>query len=283
MGDVFVGSEAVRRGELTGHQLRTRFRAICRDVYLPEFAEPSPVDNTVAAWLWSGRRGTVAGLAASALHGSRWIGDHEPVELIWRNPHPPSGVITRNERLGDDEIVELSGLPVTTAARTAFDLGRRETLKAAVARLDALAGATGVRAADVAPLIGRYRGARGLRQLRTALQLMDAGAQSPKESWLRLILIDAGLPKPVTQLMVHNGDYYPLAYLDLGWEDPMVAVEYDGDQHRSDRRQYVKDISRRQMLENRGWIIVRVIAEDHPLDIVDRVRSALASRGLRDT
>jgi len=50
----------------------------------------------------------------------------------------------------------------------------------------------------------------------------------------------------------------------------MVAVEYDGDQHRSDRRLYVKDLSRLRMFEHRGWIVVRVVAEDWPFDVIDR-------------
>ena len=111
---------------------------------------------------------------------------------------------------------------------------------------------------------------------------MDGGAQSPKETWLRLLLIDGGLPAPKTQIMVHNGDFYPLAYLDLGWEEFMVAVEYDGDHHRIDRRQYVKDIGRLKMLENRGWIVIRVVAEYHPNDILDRVCTALRSRGFTE-
>jgi hypothetical protein len=112
---------------------------------------------------------------------------------------------------------------------------------------------------------------------------MDAGGTSPKETWLRLLLIDDGLPKPQAQLMVHNGDYYPLAYLDLAWGEYMVAVEYDGDQHRKDRRQYLKDITRLRMLERLGWIVIRVVAEDHPLDVLVNVRTALASRGYRET
>lgn len=58
----------------------------------------------------------------------------------------------------------------------------------------------------------------------------------------------------------------------------MVGVEYDGDHHRSDRRQYVKDIQRLEMLEGLGWLIVRVVAEDHPDDIIRRVLEALARR-----
>ena len=67
----------------------------------------------------------------------------------------------------------------------------------------------------------------------------------------------------------------------MGWHDRMVAVEYDGDQHRTDRRQYVKDIRRIEMLERMGWIIVRVVAEDRPADILRRVRAALAAPRMR--
>jgi hypothetical protein len=120
---------------------------------------------------------------------------------------------------------------------------------------------------------------------------MDAGGESPKETWLRLLVLDAGLPKPQAQLMVHNGDYYPLAYLDLGWQEYMVAAEYDGDLgapnarggHRTDRKQYRKDISRLRMLERNGWIVIRVLAVDHPMDVLDRIRLALASRGYHET
>jgi very-short-patch-repair endonuclease len=55
-------------------------------------------------------------------------------------------------------------------------------------------------------------------------------------------------------------------------------VEYDGEQHRVDRWQYIKDIRRREELERLGWIVIRVVAGDRPADIVRRVRDALASR-----
>ncbi len=107
---------------------------------------------------------------------------------------------------------------------------------------------------------------------------MDGGAQSPRESWLRLLLIDGGLPRPITQIPVRSAGAV-LAYLDMGWEEPMVAVEYDGDQHRTDRRQYVKDIRRWEIVEDIGWRIIRVVKEDRPNIILERVYSALASRG----
>ncbi|MDI3312860.1 MAG: hypothetical protein QJR12_00790, partial [Mycobacterium sp.] len=140
--------------------------------------------------------------------------------------------------------------------------------------LDALARATAFTVDRVLGIAQRHPGARGLRRLETALDLVDAGAQSPRESYLRLLLIDAGLPRPQTQIPVTGADGLPVAYLDMGWEDCMVAVEYDGDHHRADRLQYLSDIRRLEKLECMGWLVVRVVAEDHPTDIVRRVRRA---------
>ena len=126
-----------------------------------------------------------------------------------------------------------------------------------------------------------HPGSPGLRRLETALELVDPGAQSPRETYLRLLFIDAGLPRPQTQIPVFGADGIPVAYLDLGWEEWMVAVEYDGDQHRTDRRQYVKDIRRLEMLEEMGWIIVRVVAEDSSAAVLRRVRAAIRASNVR--
>ncbi|SPM30227.1 cullin%2C a subunit of E3 ubiquitin ligase, partial [Mycobacterium terramassiliense] len=149
-----------------------------------------------------------------------------------------------------------------------------------VARLDALMRATPFAPEDVLLVSERYPSARGTRRLRQVLRLVDGGAASPKETWLRLLLIDAGLPMPTTQIPVVEG-YSALAMLDMGWPEFGVAAEYDGDQHRSDRRQFVKDHWRMRKLAEIGWIVIRVIAEDRPADVIDRVRRALLARGWR--
>ena len=92
-------------------------------------------------------------------------------------------------------------------------------------------------------------------------------------------LLDSGFPRPQTQLPV--GTELGLFFLDMGWEEFKVAVEYDGDQHRESRRQYVKDGRRIRALEAIGWIIIRVIAEDQPADWLARAAAALRSRGCK--
>lgn len=280
-GEPFVGSEALESCVLSRHQLRARYRAVFPNVYVSNDTQLSLERRICAAWLWSGRAATIVGAAAARLHGAEWIPDDVPVELNHTNARPPRGVLTRRDRLLDGETQVMDGRTVSTPERTAFDIGRRGAIRSAVVRLDALARATGFKVDDVLRMAKCHPHSPGLRRLETALELLDPGAQSPRESYLRLLLIDAGLPRPQTQIPVCGVDGIPFAYLDLGWEEQMVAVEYDGDQHRSDRRQYVKDIRRIEMLEQMGWIIVRVIAEDRPASIIRRVRAALAESLVR--
>ncbi|HZU46467.1 MAG TPA: hypothetical protein VFA16_04300 [Mycobacterium sp.] len=273
----FIGREALVSGVLNRHQLRSRYRAVFPNVYLAKHIQLSFEKRVIAAWLWSHREATIAGAAAAALHGVSWI-DDVPVELVHSNARTPAGVVTHRDTLLDGEVQTIAGRRVTTPERTAFDIGRRRSLRSAVAQLDSLARVTGLNLADVVRISECHRGARGLRQLETALELVDPGAQSPRESYLRLLLIEAGLPRPQTQIPVVDADGVAMAYLDLGWQEHMVAVEYDGDHHRTDRGQYVKDIRRLEMLERMGWLIIRVVAEDRPADIVRRVRQALELR-----
>ena len=132
---------------------------------------------------------------------------------------------------------------------------------------------------DVLLLAKRHRGARGLKQLRAALPLVDGGAASPQETRLRLLFIDAGLPTPTTQIPVVDGCGRLVRVLDMGWEDFMVAAEYDGDQHRTNRPQYVKDMRVLPKLERLGWNVIRVIKEDRDEDTIDRAYRALVARG----
>jgi hypothetical protein len=279
MRKLIVGTQALANGAVTEHDLRRWHDRMFRNIYVPKGYEPTLLDRIDGAWLRSGRNGVVAGIAASALHGAQWVDDDIPVELIWNNTRPPAGIIARDEQLDTDEITTASCISVTTPARTAYDLGRHLARGEAIARLDALMRGTRFSLDEVMLLVRRHRGARGLERLRAALPLVDGGAASPQETRLRLMFIDAGLPVPTTQIPVVDARGRLVRPLDMGWEDFMVAAEYDGDQHRTNRTAYVKDIRALAKLERLGWIVIRVIKEDHDEDIVDRAYRALIARG----
>ncbi|MCV7078309.1 DUF559 domain-containing protein [Mycobacterium szulgai] len=278
MTDPFLGSEAIASGALTPYELRSRYVALHRDIYLPRAVELTPILRAKACWLRSRRRGILAGFSAAALHRAKWIDATLPAAIIDTNRRPATGVQVWEERIGDDEITLIDGIRVTTPPRTALDLARRCQLGLAVTAVDALMQATDLKLVEVELLMDRYAGRRGMKAARAALELVDGGAQSPKETWLRLLLRKAGFPPPQTQIAVRNVWGWAEAYLDMGWEEIKVAVEYDGDHHRSSRYQYAKDIRRLEKLEAMGWIVVRVIAEDHPTDIIRRVHEARARR-----
>jgi len=272
--EVFVASEALAAGRVTRHQLAAHHRRIFPGVYAPKGTALSLGDRIAAAWLWSGRKGVVTGLAASALHGAKWISADTPVELnIDRHKSPP-GVLIRRDTLVEGEIVHLKGMAVTTVARTAFDLARRGPRIRAVERLDSLCRATGFKADDVLPRVVEHPRVRGRRRVGELLELVDPGAQSPKESWLRMILTDAGFPRPRTQIPVLAPDGYVRYFLDMGWEELRVAAEYDGEQHRIDTVQFRKDVLRSEYLDTLGWRRIRVLAGHRRDDIVRRVQQA---------
>lgn len=277
MAQAFIGSEALATGELTPYALRSRFVAVYPDVYVGKNVEMTARLRARAGWLWSRRRGVLAGLSASALHGAKWI-DPRLAELLHDNRRPPTGIRTYSNRAGEDEVGVIDGMRVTTPARTALDLACRYPVDSAVTAIDSLARATRLKLGDVDLLAGRYAGRRGMRRARLSLGLVDPGAESPRETWLRLLLIRAGFGPLRTQIPVYDVFGALVAVLDMGWEDIRVAAEYDGDHHRMNRRQFNGDIRRMEALNDLGWRVVRVTAEDTVGGIIGRVAAARERR-----
>lgn len=121
--------------------------------------------------------------------------------------------------------------------------------------------ATKLKTTDVEGVIADHRGVRGLTRLRRILPLCDGGAESPQETRTRLVLIDAGLPMPQTQIVVVDEYGQFVARLDMGYPELRVGIEYDGIQHWTDRQQRDRDIDRYTALLDLNWTIVRVSSE----------------------
>ncbi len=266
-------------GALTPYQLRSRFKALHPDVYAPTGTELTAIQRAYAAWLWSKRRGIVAGQSASALHGAKWVDHRQPAQLLYGNRHPPHGIVTWSERFAPHEIQRIRDMRVTTPARTAFDLASRYPLGKAVAAIDALARASRLKPADVELLAARYQGHRNIRRARRVLTLVDPGAESPQETWLRLLVIAAGYPPPRTQIPVYGPYGELVGIVDMGWEERKLALEYEGEHHRTNRRVFNNDIARHEtMTTDLGLIVIRVTAEDTQGGILRRLGAAWARR-----
>jgi hypothetical protein len=271
-----LGTEAIASGALTRSALRWNYDALLPDVYQHKQARRNLYTNTFGAWLWTKRKGIIAGRAAAALYGVPWIEDDAQIEIIAAHRRRQPGVVIREERISDDEIHTIGQLLVTTPARTALDLGRYLPRDAAVAHLDALANLTGLTPRDIAMLEERYSGARGMPAARTAIALMDGGARSPRETALRLLLLDGGLPRPRTSISV--GDDQWETTIGMGWVKPKVGI--DCEESRSGMNA-VQETACHDMLQRLGWHHIRVLPQHPRAVILHRVRQALRLRGRR--
>ena len=274
----FIGREALDAGAFNRHQLRSRFAAVYPGVYVARETQLTARLRAEAAWLWSRRRGTLAGRSAAAIHGAKWLDPRAPAELLYANRRPPNGIHTWADAVPTDELVVVDGMTVTTVARTAFDLARRTPGDAAVAAVDALLRATRLPQADAESLLAAHRGDKGIRRARAVLELVDGGSQSPRETWLRLLIVRAGFPPPQTQVPVRNEYGVVIAHLDMGWEDEKIGLEYEGAHHRLSREQFAYDIRKHEQVREAGWRVLRVTSMDAPATVLNRLAELRASR-----
>ena len=191
----FIGTEAVAAGIVTRRTLRSRHDAVYRNVYLPKGARADAGDAggggvVVVESPSDGRRAVGGGAARHEVDRRRpargVVPPHRQRRRRHRDPPRRTRATTRS--------ASIDGMPATTPARTAFDLGRRgwPYARRHTARR-AWRNATRLRAVDVVPLRRvDHRGARGIVQLREALDLMDGGAESPQETRTRLLLVARG-------------------------------------------------------------------------------------------
>lgn len=162
--------------------------------------------------------------------------------------------------LRPDEIIEINGVRLTSPLRTACDIACLRGRHRALATLDAFRRQFALTETDLHRQLGRYRGRRGVRQLRELVPHSDPRAESQGESWTRLEIIDAGLPIPQLQVWVEVPGWGRVR-LDHGYEHLKIAVEFDGQEfHGDDRRDH--DEARRAALRREGWIVIIVTKWD---------------------
>jgi hypothetical protein len=187
----------------------------------------------------------------------------EPVDVL--TPGTPlrrSGV--RGHRgLDRREVEVLRGLRVTSPVPTWTDLATVPglTVEDLVIAGDAFATRDPDLLAGFARA-GERTGGRGRRTVREAAALIRTGSGSPMETRARLAFRRAGLPEPELNATVHAEDGHFLARVDFLWRAARVIVEYEGDHHRTDRRQWQNDIQRVRLLEGLGWKVIRITAAD---------------------
>lgn len=120
----------------------------------------------------------------------------------------------------------------------------------------------------------------GVARLRAALPLVRNRSASRTETWMRLTLVDAGLPEPALNHDVVEAGC-KLACVDGAYPALKIAIEYEGEHHLTDPQQWAADIRRYEQLEAAGWIVIRVTKRElfhAPGEFVARVRRAISRR-----
>lgn len=268
----FTAAEAERLG-IPRSRLREaldarEIRRVLRGVYVRADLGDTTKLRAQAARLVISPFAVVCDRTAAWLHGVDVLDFHEldllpPLETYVLRGHDPTDRKECNGGTRDllaEDMCVVDGLPVTTPIRTALDLGCKLSRRDALAALDAFMRKFGITHADMRRLLPRYFRRRGVIQLRQLIPLADPRAESQAESWMRIEIVDAGLPVPQLQYWVHVGGR-PTYRLDLAYPHAKVAVEYDGREfHEGDERQKA-DRRRRQWLRDRGWTVI-VIDKD---------------------
>lgn len=180
--------------------------------------------------------------------------------------------------LAHDEFDTRTGIPATTPARTFCDLVDELNLRELVAVGDHLIrrGSGQVRREELRRQVERHAGRHGIERLRDAFELLDEGSESPKESELRVLIIEAGLAKPDCNVKVFDETGRFVARVDLSYRRELIAIEYEGDHHR-DKDQWRRDLARRRRLEALGWTYLSVTQADldDPRAFLSDLRTAL--------
>jgi hypothetical protein len=283
-GRPFTVAQARAAGLTPGLLRGSRFRRLLHDVYVdagvPDSVElaaravglvlppDAVVGYTAAAWMWG------ADVRDQRLPEVEVIGQRG--DQIRRR-----GIRASSALLEPADVVEVHGVPVTSPVRTAFDLARRKDLIEAIVGIDAMLNRGGCRLDELTTYVTTHRGWRGVRYADTALTHAEPLSESPMETRQRMRLVLAGLPRPRAQVAVRDDYGHAFAYIDNGYEEWRVGVDYDGEPHR-ERWRY--DLERQERIRDRDWWHRRytsLVITSGWRQMTDQVGAALLAAGWR--
>jgi hypothetical protein len=274
----------VTRGRLAGPHYRSVFRGVHVAAAVPDSVEL----RADAALLLAAPGALLCGRTAALLRGLPIDDDgavhlgvppgvSRPLRRQGLCPHrdvPTTGAAVRDGR-------RLVGVPEMWLGFAKEAAAGPEGLIEVVALGDALLKRESCSVDELTAHIAASRWRPGVALARRALPLLRARVDSPMETRTRLVLIFAGLPCPVTGLDLYDDWGEWIGRPDLAYPELRLAFQYEGDDHRTNRRRWQKDIRRDEVLQEHGWYVMRVVADDvlrFPEVFVRRVRERMATQ-----
>ncbi|HEX8743782.1 MAG TPA: type IV toxin-antitoxin system AbiEi family antitoxin domain-containing protein [Thermoleophilaceae bacterium] len=194
-----------------------------------------------AAWLWELRRGW-----------GRWIHVTTPE----RGRHAPAGIrLHRVRSLHPEDVAKVGGIPVTSVARTLFDLSDTLALPQLPRAFDEAERRGLLDARAIERVCERAKGRRAVTLTRAALA--EAHPNKPMtRSELEVAFVEfcreCGFPPPSMNVWILGQE------VDAAWPDRGVVVELDSYEYHRTRRAFEEDRARSAALTVAGIKTIRV-------------------------
>src|SRR5215471_14854614 len=271
-----------RRAGLSSRQLRgTSWRRIGSSLYVWAALGDDPVLLLAALHRSPPVGAAFSGKTAAWLHGLD-LPPCAPVEVTIPEScgiSARAGMVVRRGDLPDQDVVERRGMRVTSAVRTLADLSSRLPLVEAVVAMDMALHRETVDLEQLHAYVAACARRKGVARLREVVELAEPASESAMETRLRLLLVQAGLPRPEAQVPLYDERGRFLGRPDLYYRAQRLAVEYDGGSHRDT---LLEDNRRQNRMLNAGFRLLRFAAADvhrAPHSVVAVVRAALSTPG----
>ena len=226
--------------------------------------QPDLALRSLAAYRLVEGRGVLSGYSAALLLGADCAPDPGlPVEVTvpggGQRVHP--GLRVHRDQLAPGEITSVGDVRCTTPMRTAYDLARQDDLVEAVVAVDRLSNVYRFQPDLLLNFAVHYAGARGTERVARVLAEASPYTGSPMESRLRMVIVEAGLPRPMVQWPVQDVLARTVVWLDLAYPELDIGIEYEGEIHAAAAR-VRRDTSRYTRLVDRGWRIYRYTKDE---------------------
>lgn len=172
-----------------------------------------------------------------------------------------AGVVHHDRPRGDPQLLDLDGVPVVSAERAMWEVACRTSMRGALVVMDSALSNGLVVPDQLADTSGRYAHWKGSRAARLMARIADEGAETPGESLMRFVCFEHNLPRPETQVEIHDENGTLVARTDLGWQFHRHVGEFDG------LRRYLRDL---RPGENASDVVIREKVREDAIRRLDR-------------
>lgn len=220
----------------------------------------------------------LVGRSAALAHTLPVITPPDAVELARHQRLRSARKTVRPHAAWGEAVVDASGLPCQGAAHSVVTIAAGLGLAAGLVTADAALHRHRTTPDELAAACEQYGARRGATIARQVAVLADGRIESPGETLLRLIALQAGI-RLIPQVTIYDESGGWVARVDFVIEGTKVVVEFDGLGKYRTERDLREEKLRQTALERLGYAVIRVLYRD--LDHPDRVVALLREAGGR--